>query len=78
MNIQEAIKKGQITLKSNKIKTPELDSQILMSKTFNEDKKFIVLNSQDKISKKILITLIFLLIKEPKETNCLFIKKKEF
>ena len=52
MNIQSAIKKGQLILKSKKIKTAELDSYILMSKAINKEKKFLILNSEEKISKK--------------------------
>jgi len=79
MNIQEAIKKGQITLKSKKIKTPELDSQILMSKTFNEDKKFVILNSQDKISKKNLDYFNILINQRAKGKPIAYLlKKKEF
>ena len=79
MNIQEAIKKGQITLKSKQIKTPELDSQILMSKTFNEDKKFVILNSQDKISKKNLDYFNILINQRAKGKPIAYLlKKKEF
>ena len=79
MNIQEAIKKGQITLKSKKIKTPELDSQILMSKTFNEDIKFVILNSQDKISKKNLDFFNILINQRAKGKPIAYLlKKKEF
>ena len=52
MNIQSAIKKGQLILKSKKIKTAELDSYILMSKVINKEKKFLILNSKEKVSKK--------------------------
>jgi len=52
MNIQLAIKKGQLILKSKKIKTAELDSHVLMSRVINKEKKFLILNSEEKISKK--------------------------
>ncbi len=52
MNIQEAIKKGQIILKSNNIKTAELDSEILMSKALKKEKEYIIFNFEDKISEK--------------------------
>ena len=51
MNIQSAIKKGQAILRSKNIKTAELDCQILMSKAINKEKKFLILNCDDKISK---------------------------
>jgi len=50
MNIHTAIKKGELILKENKIKTATLDSQILMSKAINEEKKFIILNCKNEIS----------------------------
>ncbi|WP_440669447.1 peptide chain release factor N(5)-glutamine methyltransferase [Candidatus Pelagibacter sp. HIMB1483] len=50
MNIHTAIRKGELILKENKIKTATLDSQILMSKAINEEKKFIILNCKNEIS----------------------------
>ena len=52
MNIQLAIKKGQLILKSKKIKTADLDSYVLMSRATNKEKKFLILNPEEKISKK--------------------------
>ena len=52
MNIQTAIQKGKLFLKEKKIKTSDLDSQILMSKAINKEKKFIILNFNKKLSKK--------------------------
>jgi len=52
MNIKSAIKKGQLILESKKIKTAELDSYVLMSKAINKERKFLILNSEEKISKK--------------------------
>jgi len=54
MNIQSALKKGQLILRSKNIKTAELDSQILMSKAINKEKLFLILNYDEKISKKSL------------------------
>ena len=51
MNIQNAIRSGKMILSENKIKTAELDSQILMSKAINKEKKFLILNCDVKISK---------------------------
>ena len=52
MNIQSAIKKGQLILESKKINTAELDSYVLMSKAINKERKFLILNSEEEISKK--------------------------
>jgi len=42
MNIQNAIRKGKMILSEKKIKTAELDSEILMSKAINKEKKFLI------------------------------------
>jgi len=52
MNIQSAIKKASEVLKINNIKTYQLDSEILMSKTIQKEKDYIILNSKEEISKK--------------------------
>ena len=55
MNIQEAVKKGQIILKSKNIESAELDSQILMSEALKKSKKYLILNFQEKVMDKQLI-----------------------
>ena len=55
MNIQEAVKKGQIILESNNIESAELDSQILMSESLKKSKKYLILNFQEKVLDKQLI-----------------------
>ena len=59
MNIETALKKGQLILKDNKIKSAVLDSEILMSQAIRKDKKYIILNYNKKIKKKILNILTF-------------------
>ena len=54
MNIVNAINQASEMLKNNKIKSPKLDSEILMSKAIQKDRKFIILNSHHDIKKKIL------------------------
>ena len=49
MNIQSAITQGAQILKDNFCLNPYLDSEILMSKAINKDKKYLILNSQEKI-----------------------------
>ena len=49
MNIQSAITKGAQILKDKFCLNPYLDSEILMSKAINKDKKYLILNSQEKI-----------------------------
>jgi len=49
MNIQSAIIQGAQILKDKFCLNPYLDSEILMSKAINKDKKYLILNSQEKI-----------------------------
>ena len=43
MNINLAIIKGANVLKDNSIKSPYLDSEILMAKAVNKDRKYLLL-----------------------------------
>tara|TARA_Y100000768_G_scaffold327697_1_gene265424 strand:- start:1877 stop:2719 length:843 start_codon:yes stop_codon:yes gene_type:complete len=52
MKIHTAINKGTKILKENSILTADLDSEILMAKALNRDRKYIILNSLQKISHK--------------------------
>ncbi len=51
MDIEKAIKEASINLKKKKIRSALLDSEILMSKVLNKDKKFVILNSDKEINK---------------------------
>ena len=51
MNINLAINEGSKILKSNFIPNPLLDAEILMAKTINKDRNYILLNSSDFINK---------------------------
>ena len=63
MNIQSAITQGAQILKDKFCLNPYLDSEILMSKAINKDKKYLILNSQEKI-KEINLNLFQKLINE--------------
>ncbi len=51
MNIYSAINEGSKILKSKLIPSPILDSEILMAKTINKDRNYILLNSSNPINK---------------------------
>ena len=53
MKIQSAVKDGYIKLKKNKIKSALLDSELLMAKAINKNRKYIILNFQKDINKKV-------------------------
>ncbi len=52
MNIRSAITEGINILKSKSIVTASLDSEILMAKAIRKDRKYIVLNFNEKLNKK--------------------------
>ncbi len=54
MNIFFAINDSTKLLRENNIKNPKLDSEILMSKVINKDRKYILLNQNEKINEGVL------------------------
>ena len=52
MNINFAVKEASLTLKKRFIKTPQLDSEILLGHVINKDRKYIILNQDIKIGKE--------------------------
>ena len=79
MDIETALKKGQLILKDNKIKSAELDSEILMSQAIRKDKKYIILNYNKKIKKNDLKYFDFLIQERVKKKPIAYLtKKKDF
>ena len=79
MDIETALKKGQLILRDNKIKSAELDSEILMSQAIRKDKKYIILNYNKKIKKKDLKYFDFLIQERVKKKPIAYLtKKKDF
>ena len=54
MDILSEIIKGKEILKKNSILTSSLDAEILMAKAIKKDRKYVILNSNRKIDKKVL------------------------
>ena len=54
MNIENTLSYGVKILTKFNIKTPKLDSEILLSKVISKDRKYIILNSCEEINKKSL------------------------
>tara|TARA_Y100001970_G_scaffold37636_1_gene46507 strand:- start:723 stop:1565 length:843 start_codon:yes stop_codon:yes gene_type:complete len=52
MNINSAINEGTKILKSKDIASSKLDSEILMAKTINKDRNYILLNSDSSLNKE--------------------------
>lgn len=79
MNIHNAIRKGKMILSEKKIKTAELDSEILMSKAINKEKKFLILNFNNVIPKENLNIFNDLINQRSKGKPIAYLlKKKEF
>ena len=77
MKIQNALIKGQSILKDNNIPSPQLDSEILMSKAINKDKKFITLNLNKEIKKTDLNYFNYLISERVKRKPIAYITKKK-
>ena len=63
MNINLAINQGSKILENNFIKNPKLDSEILLAKTINKDRNYILLNPNNFLNEND-INLFFKLIKQ--------------
>ena len=55
MNIQEAINLAAILLKDSNVKTPYLDSELILSKVIKKDRKYMLLNYKKSLNKNDLI-----------------------
>ncbi len=55
MNIRTAINKAKYFLESNNIKSSGLDCELLMSKVLKKDRKYILLNLDKNLKKKVSI-----------------------
>ena len=79
MNIENILIEGISILQANKIANPQLDSEILLSKSINKDKKYIILNPKEILKSKQLIRFKGLIERRKKgEPIAYLINKKEF
>jgi len=79
MNIENTLNQGINILKEHKILNPDLDSEILLSKSINKDKKHIILNSKEILSSKQLNNFYGFIERRKKgEPIAYLINKKEF
>ena len=79
MNIQETLNSAVKILNQCNIKNPYLDSEILLSKIINKDRKYIILNSKEQLSKTCLKNFSNLVERRKKgEPIAYLINKKEF
>ena len=79
MDIRQTLNKGISILKRNKVLTPQLDSEILLSKSINKDKKHIILNPKEVLNFKKLKKFDDLIKRRAKgEPIAYLTNKKEF
>ena len=79
MDIRQTLNKGTSILKRNKVLTPQLDSEILLSKLINKDKKYIILNPKKFLNFKKLKKFDDLIKRRAKgEPIAYLTNKKEF
>ena len=79
MNIHQTINKAAKILIKNKIKTPYLDSELLLSKVISKDRGYIILNLKETISKKYLYEFYHLIQRRKKgEPVAYLINYKDF
>ena len=79
MNIENTLYKAARYLKQYNINSPYLDSEILLSKIINKDKKYIILNSKENLKDKYLNSFNSLIERRRKgEPVAYLVNKKEF
>ncbi len=79
MNIQETIIKAAKVLQKSNIKTPHLDSELLLSKVLKKDRGYILLNLRENLNKKYLFDFDNLILRRKKgEPIAYLLNNKEF
>ena len=78
MDIQSAINEGENILKSKFIETAKLDTELLMSKAINRDRKYIILNNKKKVDEKQLKIFRNLILKRSDRKPIAYLTNKKF
>ena len=79
MNIETALNNGSKILNRFNIKSSNLDSELLLAKIINKDRKYIILNYKDDLNKQNLNTFYdFINRRKNGEPLAYIIKEKEF
>jgi release factor glutamine methyltransferase len=78
MDIQSAINEGENILKSKFIETAKLDTELLMSKAINRDRKYIILNNKKKVDEKQLKIFRNLILKRSERKPIAYLTNKKF
>ena len=79
MNIEKTLNKAIVFLKQHNVKNPHLDSEILLSKIINKDRKYVILNSKENLKDKDLNNFNVLIDRRRKgEPIAYLVNNKEF
>ncbi len=79
MNIKDTIINGANILKNYKILNPYLDTEIILSKVIKKDRKYIILNLNEKLNKTVLDNFYNLIERRKKNEPIAYLtNKKEF
>ena len=78
MNINFALNEGTKILDSNLIPNARLDSEILMAKTINKDRKYLLINSNKKLNNSDLTNFKKLILKRSKGQPLAYLTQKKF
>ena len=78
MNINSAIKNGSKILRNNLIPNAQLDSEILMAKTINKDRNYILLNYTNSINKNDLDKFYKLIEQRSSGSPVAYLTNKKF
>ena len=79
MNVSELLSSGSVALKLNKIDTHQLDSELVLSNLLKKKRESLLINSNDKVSKKTVINFEKLITRRAnREPLAYILKNKEF
>ena len=78
MNIQSAINEGESILKDKSIPTAKLDAEILMAKSIDKDRKYIILNNNKNLEEENLRYFKDLINERSKKKNIAYLTNKKF
>ena len=78
MNIQSAINEGESILKDKSIQTAKLDAEILMAKSIEKDRKYIILNNNQNLKEENLRYFKDLINERSKKKPVAYLTNKKF
>ena len=78
MNIQSAINEGESILKDKSIPTAKLDAEILMAKSIDKDRKYIILNNNQNLKEENLRYFKDLINERSKKKPVAYLTNKKF